>query len=199
MPSGSTPSAGSNTAVRALRDALGDTAAEPRLIATVRKHGYRWIGGEQPRARPPFLQLAAAACLVLIAAPSTLTDLALPSGAADLGPDHKLAWTYVNQGRPNAALPHIATLLQSASADKAETGWLLLRSGRPDAALATCSGNSTVTINLLSCRQTALARLGLTTDARAVSIGISRGLRARTRRRSARSRRRRPRSATRAS
>src|ERR1700755_2517951 len=31
-----------NTAVRALREAIGDTAGEPRLIMTVRGHGYRW-------------------------------------------------------------------------------------------------------------------------------------------------------------
>ena len=164
-----------NTAVRALREALGDTAAEPRLIATVRKHGYRWIGAEQqPAQKPPFLQLAAAACLALIAAPITLHGGSNPARASNLGADHKLAWAYVNGGRPAAALPHIATLLQAASADKAETGWLLLRSGKPEAALATCSGTARPTVNLLSCRQTALARLGLTADARAVSLDLMR-------------------------
>jgi DNA-binding winged helix-turn-helix (wHTH) protein len=43
-----------NTAIRALRAALGDDAASPRLIETVRNHGYRWIG-EKARGK---LQLA---------------------------------------------------------------------------------------------------------------------------------------------
>src|SRR5690242_6696093 len=51
-----------NTAVQALREALGDTARTPALIATVRKHGYRWV---EERARPkfPLRQPAAAVCL----------------------------------------------------------------------------------------------------------------------------------------
>ena len=161
-----------NTAVRALREALGDTAAEARLITTIRKHGYRWIGAEQEcETKRPFLQLAAAACLALSAAPITLDR---PAAAGPGSPDRKLAWTYVNEGRPDAALPHIATLLQSAKSDKADTGWLILRSGMPEAALATCSGDSSPDFNLLSCRQTALARLGLVPEARAVGVDIMR-------------------------
>jgi len=164
-----------NTAVRALREALGDTAAKPGLIETVRKHGYRWLGAEQPRAgKPPFLQFAAAACLALIAAPVTLHGGGKSARATDSSPDRKLAWTYVNEGRATAALPHIATLLQSAETDKAETGWLLLRSGMPEAALASCGAAPDPTLNLLSCRQTALARLGLIADARAVSVELMR-------------------------
>src|SRR5207342_298247 len=33
-----------NTAVRKLRQAIGDDAREPRLIETMRASGYRWIG-----------------------------------------------------------------------------------------------------------------------------------------------------------
>src|SRR5712664_648669 len=34
---------GLNTAIKKLRDALGDSAEEPRLIETLPKHGYRFI------------------------------------------------------------------------------------------------------------------------------------------------------------
>ena len=40
-----------NTAIRALREALGDTADTPRFIETIRGRGYRWVGVEFPRAR----------------------------------------------------------------------------------------------------------------------------------------------------
>src|SRR5687767_13365176 len=40
-----------NTAVRALREALGDSGTTPLYIATVRGHGYRWIA--QPQTRRP--------------------------------------------------------------------------------------------------------------------------------------------------
>ena len=39
-----------NTGVRALREALGDTAMTPRYVATVRGLGYRWVGGAEPPA-----------------------------------------------------------------------------------------------------------------------------------------------------
>src|SRR5260370_2557216 len=34
---------GLNTAIKKLRDALGDSAEEPRLIETLPKHGYRFV------------------------------------------------------------------------------------------------------------------------------------------------------------
>src|SRR5215207_5241419 len=40
-----------NTAIRALRKALGDAAAAPGHVATIRSHGYRWIGHEAPAVR----------------------------------------------------------------------------------------------------------------------------------------------------
>lgn len=167
-----------NTAVRALREALGDTAATPALIATVRGHGYRWVARERrPDRRNHFLHLAAAAIIALVAAPASLLPHQVgPSGADGLDADRRLAWTYVNRGQPAAAVPHIAELLQSTadSTDKADTGWLLLRAGMPEAALATCAGRSQLSLNLLSCRQTALARLGLVADARAVAVQIMR-------------------------
>lgn len=36
-----------NTAVRALRAALGDSAESPRFIKTVRSQGYRWVAGDR--------------------------------------------------------------------------------------------------------------------------------------------------------
>ena len=170
-----------NTAIRALREALGDTAAKPQLILTLRGHGYRWIGHQaRPLQRFPYLLHAAAACLALVAAPTTPgfipanAERALP---ADLAASRMLAWSYVNQGRPAVALPHIAALLQSTGgdgSDRAQTGWLLLRAGMPEAALVTCSGMANPTLNLLSCRQTALARLGLTSGARDVGVAVMR-------------------------
>src|SRR5205085_9779170 len=61
-----------NTAMRALRAALGDDADEPRFIETVRSHGYRWIVSDRPAA--PRLGLAAAVALALslmLSAPET--------------------------------------------------------------------------------------------------------------------------------
>ncbi len=50
-----------NTAVRALRVALGDDGDAPRLVETVRSHGYRWIGSErQPQKRAIVAALATA-------------------------------------------------------------------------------------------------------------------------------------------
>ena len=51
-----------NTAMRALRAALGDDADAPRLIETVRSHGYRWIATDR-RVAPERLALAAASAL----------------------------------------------------------------------------------------------------------------------------------------
>lgn len=165
-----------NTAVRALREALGDTAATPALIGTVRGHGYRWVAGERrPHRRNHVMHLAAAAAIALVAAPAALIPQPLDPSAAEAA-NRKLAWTYVNEGRPAAAVPHIAELLQSSGdpTDTADNGWLLLRAGMPEAALATCADRSQLTLNLLSCRQTALARLGLVADARAVAVQIMR-------------------------
>ena len=55
-----------NTAVRALRAALGDSAESPRYIKTVRSCGYRWVASDRPDNRKA---TAAAAllcgCLIL--------------------------------------------------------------------------------------------------------------------------------------
>jgi DNA-binding winged helix-turn-helix (wHTH) protein len=169
-----------NTAIRGLREALGDGGSRRRLILTVRGHGYRWVGGERVTSRRPLVRLAAAAALAL-----TFVSASLLRREGDPGDNNPtnvasartLAWTYVNQGRPSAALPQIATLLQASDRSpegQAEVGWLLLRSGTPTAALAACSGQAETSINLLSCRQTALGRLGLISDARAVGVRIMR-------------------------
>lgn len=195
-----------NTAVRALREALGDTAAEPRLILTVRGCGYRWIGHEhqQPHSRRPMIQGAAIAALCLL----SLGPVSAPRQARPAAPDiaaaqaaiagdwnwpaaetrfrgalnshpaaaHRgLAWLYVNAGRDDDAMPHIAALLEApTNGDSAELGWLLLRAGQPQAALAVCNASQEQSLNLLSCRQTALARLGLVAQARTTAVEIMR-------------------------
>ena len=59
-----------NTAVRALRVALGDDGATPRLVQTVRGRGYRWTGEQRRplRAIPVALSAAVAAVALLISA-----------------------------------------------------------------------------------------------------------------------------------
>ena len=97
---------------------------------------------------------------------------------SDLPGAHRgLAWLYVNEGRNGEALPHIARLLEAPDpnpAHRAELGWLLLRAGKPDAALAVCSRPDERNMNVLSCRHTALAQLGLTSDARQIAIELMR-------------------------
>ena len=45
--------AGLSSAVRKLRDALGDSAAQPRFVETVPRRGYRFIAPVVPSDRPP--------------------------------------------------------------------------------------------------------------------------------------------------
>jgi DNA-binding winged helix-turn-helix (wHTH) protein len=199
-----------NTAVRALRQALGDTAAEPRLILTVRGHGYRWIGVERearhkrdlaqtllqaaslaglcflapaaataPRPSPPSTTIAAANTAVVRdwdwPDAERLYRRALVDSSDSAAAHRGLAWLYVNAGREDAALPHIAALLEASDhADRAELGWLLLRAGQPQAALALCNASAGASLNLLSCRQTALARLGLVAEAQTVAVAVMR-------------------------
>jgi len=47
-----------NSAVNKLRDALGDTADDPRYIETLPRRGYRYVGGVEPEPEP--VQLPAA-------------------------------------------------------------------------------------------------------------------------------------------
>src|SRR3954449_4790781 len=44
---------GLNSAVNKLREALDDTAENPRFIETLPRRGYRWIGPAEPLAAPP--------------------------------------------------------------------------------------------------------------------------------------------------
>src|ERR1035441_1062077 len=43
---------GLHTAVRKLREALGDSATNPRFVATVPRHGYRFIAPVSPPHQP---------------------------------------------------------------------------------------------------------------------------------------------------
>jgi DNA-binding winged helix-turn-helix (wHTH) protein len=76
-----------NTAMRALREALGDDAESPHFIRTERGFGYRWIGSPQHgRVRPA---LVATAALALLAG---ATPFFLPSPATRRVPD---AWAVI--------------------------------------------------------------------------------------------------------
>ena len=69
--------AGLNTAVRKLRRALGESAADPRFVQTVPGIGYRFIApvaqleaaGNGDRPRFPYARLAAAAALIILLSP----------------------------------------------------------------------------------------------------------------------------------
>lgn len=89
-----------NTAIRALREALGDTADTPQFIETIRGRGYRWIGAQgSPVGAQPRLYLGAmAACLLLVAGP-------LITSSADGG------------GRQTAILPEQRESLLRAAAE----------------------------------------------------------------------------------
>jgi len=170
-----------NTAVRALREALGDSAHRPTHIETVRGVGYRWVGPNEPqrpgsRGLPSAMAIAAAGVAVLaVLALPLLTGRASQALAYDR--DRTVAWRLVNQGRSDAARPHLTRLIAAAvpdAASAADTGWLLLRAGNPEAALAVCAATRAPSINLLSCRQTALARLGQVAPARDTALAIMR-------------------------
>lgn len=60
-----------NTAMRALRTALDETAESPRFIATVRGHGYRWIGARPGASAPRSPRRWAMAALAVLVVAST--------------------------------------------------------------------------------------------------------------------------------
>ena len=55
---------------------------------------------------------------------------------------------------------------------RADLGWLALRMGHADLALAFCAPSATATVNLLACRHTAFARRGAMTEARAAALSL---------------------------
>lgn len=107
-----------NTAMRALRRALGDEAATPRFIETVRGRGYRWIGGRQHPRRPVgnYRPLAAMAGALLLAVGLT-TSVESPMPAGDMASVLK-AQSAVDDWRldPSAANFRNAALQVSAAA-----------------------------------------------------------------------------------
>jgi len=63
-----------NTAVRKLRQAIGDDAREPRLIETMRASGYRWIGpAPEALSTVPEFEVGAATATTGRATPATPT------------------------------------------------------------------------------------------------------------------------------
>ena len=65
---------GLNTAVKKIRDLLGDSAERPRYIETIPRRGYRFVG---PTELPSSVQAT-----VTVAAPSSQSVLPLPPGEA---------------------------------------------------------------------------------------------------------------------
>src|SRR5579862_4784658 len=76
--------AGLNTAIKRLRDALGDSADVPRFIETVPRHGYRFIGplqGEIAQSAPPLEKAAPLLTASRLAAGMMALLLAAGAGA----------------------------------------------------------------------------------------------------------------------
>lgn len=75
-----------NTAMRALREALGEDAEQPRYIETLRGHGYRWIAKEldgTPYGRPYPAWAAAAALVLMVGGSVGATGGFAPSSESD--------------------------------------------------------------------------------------------------------------------
>lgn len=70
-----------NTAMRALREALGDSGGEPRFIETLRGRGYRWIAGESvaPPGQPPWRLTPFVLAFLLVIGGSSARLAAAPS------------------------------------------------------------------------------------------------------------------------
>jgi len=86
-----------------------------------------------------------------------------------------LAWLRANQGRGGEAIALVRELLGNTvvSGDRrASLGWLLIRSGRPDLAAATCGSDASASVNDLSCSHEALAALGRYAEARTAALRL---------------------------
>ncbi len=85
------------------------------------------------------------------------------------------AWLLANSDRQHAALAHAEVLMAGGAlseSQRADLGWLVLRLRRADLALALCDPAGARNINLLTCRQTALARTGALSEARDAGIAL---------------------------
>jgi DNA-binding winged helix-turn-helix (wHTH) protein len=103
-----------NTAMRSLRAALGDDANSPRLIETVRSHGYRWIVAEPQRGK---LKLAMRAMIL------TSVSIALAPQPIFSAPDLKTslkAQNAMEEWRRNPTAP--AAVRASSLLDQAGAG-----------------------------------------------------------------------------
>jgi TolB-like protein/DNA-binding winged helix-turn-helix (wHTH) protein/tetratricopeptide (TPR) repeat protein len=70
---------GLNSAVNKLREALDDTAENPRFIETVPRRGYRWIGPVEPVAATPVEPRSAATAIAEPASPAFQADVSSAS------------------------------------------------------------------------------------------------------------------------
>ncbi|ANP45884.1 winged helix-turn-helix domain-containing protein [Candidatus Viadribacter manganicus] len=96
---------------------------------------------------------------------------ALAASPSHVGARAGLSWLLLNAGREEEAFAEIVPLLTRAELEpsqRAQLGWFLLRLQRNDLAARMCAGDSRH-LNMLSCRHTAMARLGDEEGARAAA------------------------------
>lgn len=102
-----------NTAMRALRTLLDESAESPRYIETIRGHGYRWISAPvQARRGPRWLKPTIAACLLaLVSAPWTAWSPA-PSAPLSFEQRDRFVRIVAQQDRaPGAAIAALDALI----------------------------------------------------------------------------------------
>lgn len=101
-----------NTAMRALRDALGDHAMQPNYIQTVRNQGYRWIGRKAAPKRP--LAVAAATGLALLLPAPAISPDAIRAAQVRQVEDSFAKWRENPSPDEAAAVGHRLRAAQSA-------------------------------------------------------------------------------------
>lgn len=149
--------AATHAAVRDAQHALGQNADLAVIEAELTWTGdWNWSGAERLYRR------------------------ALAAAPEHVGARTGLAWLLLNAGREAEAFAEVAPLLTRADLEpdsRAQLGWFLLRIRRDDLAASMCAGDGRH-LNLLSCRHTALARLGDEAGARDAGLALMQQLNA---------------------